>query len=289
MTSPAASPADNAFLSAEPSNGSFRGSAPMPGGSAASLSRPGSGRVGILQRLRPGLGKRGGDSDLVSDATVPLLSNDSQHESQLEGNLRSAPDQPIHRSGTSFTMRQQVAVRAHDALTNRSSSAESLQHHNDKLEVGFYELANPDLQEPTDPDAQGSPFSLVPTSYGKSSSISRTELLQFVIGVIWPFKWMLLLAYVLLLAGVCFRVMTLKYEGDALNALQEGGTSISSSTSPWVTARCSSDPLTSPSSPLSPARSRLRWRSHCSPSRHCPSSRSPPYSDLLPQLLLSWR
>jgi len=34
---------------------------------------------------------------------------------------------------------------------------------------------------------------------------------------------MLLLAYVLLLAGVCFRVMTLKYEGDALNALQEGG------------------------------------------------------------------
>jgi len=57
MTSPAASPADNAFLSVEPNNGSFRGSDPLPGGSTASMSRPSSGRVGILQHPPPGPGQ----------------------------------------------------------------------------------------------------------------------------------------------------------------------------------------------------------------------------------------
>lgn len=42
-------------------------------------------------------------------------------------------------------------------------------------------------------------------------------------GVIWPYKGMLVLAYLLLLSGVCFRVLTSKYEGDTLNALQGGG------------------------------------------------------------------
>jgi len=50
-------------------------------------------------------------------------------------------------------LRQQVAKRAHDALTYRSTSAESLQHHTDKLQVGYFE-------EPTGRDTQGSPFKL---------------------------------------------------------------------------------------------------------------------------------
>eukprot|EP00873_Tetraselmis_striata_P015610 jgi/Tetstr1/435874/TSEL_024762.t1 len=133
MTSPAASPADNAFLSVEPNNGSFRGSDPLPGGSTASMSRPSSGRVGILQHPPPGPG---------------------QAQRRLEPrNLRSALDRRINRSATPLTLRQQVAKRAHDALTYRSTSAESLQHHTDKLQVGYFE-------EPTGRDTQGSPFKL---------------------------------------------------------------------------------------------------------------------------------
>lgn len=49
--------------------------------------------------------------------------------------------------------------------------------------VPCVQLANPDLRTPTDPDDQSGPFSLVPTSYGRSSSISRTELLHFVMCV----------------------------------------------------------------------------------------------------------
>lgn len=58
----------------------------------------------------------------------------------VAGDLRSAPDTPISRSGNSFSNRQQMAARVHDAMESRRNSAENMPQHSDKLEVGFYEV-----------------------------------------------------------------------------------------------------------------------------------------------------
>eukprot|EP00191_Tetraselmis_sp_GSL018_P005803 CAMPEP_0177609924 /NCGR_PEP_ID=MMETSP0419_2-20121207/19428_1 /TAXON_ID=582737 /ORGANISM="Tetraselmis sp., Strain GSL018" /LENGTH=1354 /DNA_ID=CAMNT_0019105041 /DNA_START=352 /DNA_END=4413 /DNA_ORIENTATION=- len=106
------------------------------------------------------------------------------------------------------------ASRCHE---HSCHSDDSSGRHLHSLQLGFFELANPDITEEEEHPT------LAPSSYGQPSKISRMELLSFVLGVAWPFRSCLLVAYGLLLSGLVFRLLTSKFEGDTLNALQDAG------------------------------------------------------------------